>query len=128
MVEEPKTFSRRRWGPWAPRYLAARHYEDSNGARPPNWDWAAKALEIPAPAPLSELAPPISPMNVRENLPQSGTASLVKGARTDDFLPSPNGIPPSDLMMRSATPTYRGGLQDKPGPKPAPPQPPSFRV
>ena len=42
----------KRMGPWAPRHLATRRYGNKGVAPPPNWDWAATALDISAPAPL----------------------------------------------------------------------------
>ena len=67
-------FLRKRWGHWAPRYLAARHYKNSSSALPTNWDWAANALDIADPAPLSESVPSIAPLNVRDRLPRPATA------------------------------------------------------
>ena len=42
------------FGPWAPRSLAAGYYLGQNGRFPQNWEYAAKALDIPLPGPLAD--------------------------------------------------------------------------
>ena len=102
-------------GPWAPCYPVARHYVNRNSTLPPNWNWATGTLDIPVLAPLSETPPPKSLLHVHDNLPQSGTASLIKDSHTYDSPPSPSDIPPPDSVMRSTTPTRRAGSEDNPG-------------
>ena len=99
----------------APRYLAARYSQNNTGTLPSYWDWAAKALGLPIPFPVSELAPPAPALHVRDNLPLSGTASSMKNAHIDDFLPSFDDFPLPDIATRSTAPTRPGGAEDPPG-------------
>ena len=60
------------------------------------------ALGIPGPDPLSDLAPPSSPLHMRKKLP--GAASTLKDFLSQDFLPVSVGLPIPDVRVRPITP------------------------
>ena len=74
---------------------------------PPNREWEAKAADIPAPAPVSELVPVRPPLHVHDDPPQCGTASSMRETHAGD-------VPSPDTAMRSTTPSRRGGLEEAP--------------
>ena len=96
---------RKRMGPWAPRYSAARYYGNNNGTHPPNWDWVQKASDIPAPAPLSELALARPRLHVHDTSPHVGAASSMRKPHATDCLPPSNDVPSPDIVMRSTPQT-----------------------
>ena len=79
-------------------------------------------MDIPAPAPLSDLSSSTPPLHVRLPSPQPATPSPLQNTHIPDVPPPTIGTPSTDAVMQSPAPTRRAGMISEDYPLPIPRQ------